>query len=60
MFVVVFVVNKFRQYLLGSKVMVFINHSSLKRLMEKKDAKPRLIQWYFSFKNFTQNMGQEG
>jgi len=45
MLVVVFPVKEFCQYLLGSKVVVFTYHSTLKQLMEKKDAKPRLIRW---------------
>ncbi|MBN8095846.1 Ty3/Gypsy family RNase HI domain-containing protein, partial [Vibrio vulnificus] len=42
---VVYAVEKFRQYLVGSKVIVFTDHSAIKYLMTKKDAKPRLIRW---------------
>lgn len=42
--VMVFVVEKFRAYLLGSKIIIHIEHSAIKYLMTKKDAKPRLIE----------------
>ena len=41
---VVFALEKFRQYLLGSKTMIFTDHSTLIYLMQKKDAKGRLIR----------------
>jgi len=39
----VFANEKIFQYLLGSKVVVFLDHSTIKHLMEEKDAKPSLI-----------------
>ncbi|RDY11641.1 Retrovirus-related Pol polyprotein from transposon 17.6, partial [Mucuna pruriens] len=42
--VIVFALDKFRAYLLGSKVIVFSDHVALKYLLKKQDAKPRLIQ----------------
>ena len=42
---VVFALDKFRPYLIGNKVIMFIDHSAIKYLMTKKDAKPRLIHW---------------
>ena len=36
---VVFALEKFRQYLLGSRITIFTDHSALKHLMQKKDAK---------------------
>jgi hypothetical protein len=42
---VVFVIEKFRSYLVGTKVIVYTNHAALKYLLTKKDAKSRLIQW---------------
>ncbi|XP_019259151.1 PREDICTED: uncharacterized protein LOC109237308 [Nicotiana attenuata] len=35
--------DKFRTYLVGTKVIVYIDHSAIRYLFEKKDAKPRLI-----------------
>jgi hypothetical protein len=37
---IVFVVDKFRSYLVGAKVIVHIDHATLKYLLTKKDAKP--------------------
>src|ERR1043165_6585974 len=42
---VVFACDNFRQYIVDSKVIIHTNHASIKYLMEKKDAKPRLIIW---------------
>jgi hypothetical protein len=39
----VFVIKKFRSYLVGAKVIVYIDHATLKYLLAKKDAKPCLI-----------------
>jgi hypothetical protein len=41
----VFAIEKFRSYLVGTKVIVYTDHATLKFLLMKKDAKPRLIQW---------------
>ena len=40
---VVFGFKKFRPYVIGSHVIVLTDHSALKHLMEKKDAKPMPI-----------------
>ena len=42
---VVFACDKFRSYIVDSKVTVHTDHAAMKYLMEKKDAKPRLIRW---------------
>ncbi|KAI3670961.1 hypothetical protein L1987_87606 [Smallanthus sonchifolius] len=41
---VVYALDKFRSYIWGSKVIVYSDHVAVKYLMEKKDAKPRLIR----------------
>ena len=41
---VVFAFDKFRSYLVGTKVIFYTDHSAIKYLVEKKDAKPRLIR----------------
>ncbi|MDV3181222.1 MAG: ribonuclease H family protein [Candidatus Phytoplasma australasiaticum] len=48
----VFVFEKFRSYLLGAKVVVHMDHSVLKYLMAKKDAKPRLMRWILLLEEF--------
>jgi hypothetical protein len=42
---VVFAVDKFRSYLVGAKVIVYIDYAAMKYLLTKNDAKPRLIRW---------------
>ncbi|KAL7602743.1 hypothetical protein Lser_V15G15410 [Lactuca serriola] len=49
---IVFALEKFRQYLLGTKVIVYSDHAALKYLMTKKDAKPRLIRWILLLQEF--------
>ena len=41
---VVFALEKFSQYLLGSKTTIFTDLSALRYLMQKKDAKAKLIR----------------
>ncbi|RDX71688.1 Retrovirus-related Pol polyprotein, partial [Mucuna pruriens] len=43
-FAIVFALDKFRSYLLGSKIIVFSDHAALRYLLKKPDAKPRLIR----------------
>ncbi|XP_052198389.1 uncharacterized protein LOC127805674 [Diospyros lotus] len=50
--VVVFAFDKFRSYLIGSKVVVFTDHSAIKYLLSKQDAKPRLIRWVLLLQEF--------
>ena len=48
----VFACDKFRSYIVDSKVIVHTNHAAIKYLMEKKDAKPRLIRWVLLLQEF--------
>ena len=48
----VFSCEKFRPYILGSHVVIHIDHAAIKYLMEKKDAKPRLIRWVLLLQEF--------
>jgi hypothetical protein len=41
---IVFVIDKFRFYLVGAKVIVYTDHAALKYLLTKKDAKTHLIR----------------
>ncbi|CAN6685904.1 unnamed protein product [Malus baccata var. baccata] len=50
--VVVFALDKFRSYLIGTKVIVFADHAALKYLFTKKEAKPRLIRWMLLLQEF--------
>ncbi|KAM1620715.1 hypothetical protein ACFXTN_017669 [Malus domestica] len=49
---VVFALDKFRSYLIGTKVIVFTDHAALKYLLTKKEAKPRLIRWMLLLQEF--------
>ena len=49
---IVFTFDKFRPYLIGNKVIVHTDHSIIKYLMTKKDAKPRLIRWVLLLQEF--------
>ena len=49
---IVFAFDKFRPYLIGNKVTVYTNHSTIKYLMTKKDAKQRLIRWVLLLQKF--------
>ena len=50
--VVVFFLDKFCTYLVGYFIMVFINHSALKYLLTKQNAKARLIRWIILLQEF--------
>nr|GFA11068.1 reverse transcriptase domain-containing protein [Tanacetum cinerariifolium] len=45
MLAVVYAFEKFQPYLILSKSIVYTDHSDLKYLLNKQDAKPRLIRW---------------
>ena len=49
---VIFGFEKFRPYLIGSHVIVYTDHSALKHLLSKKDAKPRLVRWILLLQEF--------
>ncbi|KAH0634861.1 hypothetical protein KY284_037647 [Solanum tuberosum] len=49
---VIFAFEKFRSYLLVTKVIVHTDHSALRYLMAKKDAKPRLIRLVLLLQEF--------
>ncbi|GJY03748.1 reverse transcriptase domain-containing protein [Tanacetum coccineum] len=49
---VVFAFDKFRQYLVLYKTIVFMDHSAVQYLFTKQDAKPRLIRWILLLQEF--------
>ncbi|GKA12333.1 reverse transcriptase domain-containing protein [Tanacetum coccineum] len=49
---VVFACDKFRPYLILSKMIIYTDHSALRHLFEKQDAKPRLIRWILLLQEF--------
>ncbi|XP_070023305.1 uncharacterized protein [Nicotiana sylvestris] len=50
--VIVFTMEKFRPYLIGTKVIVHTDHTALRYLMSKKDSKARLKWWALLFQEF--------
>lgn len=52
LYAIVFVLEKFRSYLLGVKVIVFSDHAALKALLQKNDSKPGLIRWVLLLQEF--------
>ena len=48
----VFACEKFKPYILGSHVILHIDHAAIKYLMANKDAKPRLIKWVLLLQEF--------
>ncbi|GJU79162.1 reverse transcriptase domain-containing protein [Tanacetum coccineum] len=52
MLAVVYAFEKFRPYLVLSKSIVYTDHSALKYLMNKQDAKPRLLWWVLLLQEF--------
>ncbi|GJW75206.1 reverse transcriptase domain-containing protein [Tanacetum coccineum] len=49
---VVYAFEKFRSYLVLSKSIVYTDHSALKYLFAKQDAKPRLLRWVLLLQEF--------
>nr|GFB71826.1 reverse transcriptase domain-containing protein [Tanacetum cinerariifolium] len=52
MLAVVYTFKKFRSYLIMNKSIVYTDHSALKYLFAKKDAKPRLLRWILLLQEF--------
>ena len=49
---IVFACENFRPYILGSHVIIHTDHATIKYLMTKKEAKPRLIRWLLLLMEF--------
>nr|GEX69283.1 reverse transcriptase domain-containing protein [Tanacetum cinerariifolium] len=52
MLAVIYAFEKFRPYLVLSKIIVYTDHSALKYLLSKQDAKPRLLWWVLLLQEF--------
>ena len=52
MLAMVFSCEKFKPYILGSHVVIHIDHTTIKYLMAKKDVKQRLIRWVLLLQEF--------
>nr|GEX70458.1 DNA-directed DNA polymerase [Tanacetum cinerariifolium] len=49
---VVFALDKFRSYLVLTKTIIHTDHSALRHLFKKQDAKPHLIRWIMLLQEF--------
>ena len=49
---VVYALDKFRPYLVGADTVIFTDHSALKYLLTKQNAKARLIRWVLLLREF--------
>ena len=48
----VYALDNFRAYLVGSDIIIFTDHSALKYLLTKQNAKARLIRWVLLLQEF--------
>ena len=49
---VVYALDKFRSYLIGSDIVIFADHSTLKYLLTKQNSKAQLIRWVLLLQEF--------
>ena len=49
---VIYALDKFHAYLLGAEIIIFTDHSALKYLLTKQNAKARLIRWVLLLHEF--------
>ena len=49
---IVYALDKFRAYLIGENIIIFTDHSALKYLLTKQNAKARLIRWVLLLQEF--------
>ena len=52
MLAIVYALEKVRSYLVGSTVIVYTDHATIKYLLTKADSKPRLIRWILLLQEF--------
>ena len=52
----VYALDKFRAYLVGADIVIFTDHSALKYLLTKQNAKARLIRWVLLLQEFNLQM----
>jgi len=49
---IVYALEKFRAYLIGSKVTIYTDHAAIRYLLTKPESKPRLIRWMLLLQEF--------
>ena len=48
----VFALEKFKSYIVGSHVTIFMDYAALRYLLSKQDTKPRLTRWILLCQEF--------
>ncbi len=49
---IIFILDKFQSYLIGSSTVVYSDHTAVRYLISKQDTKPRLLQWILLLQEF--------
>jgi len=49
---IVYALEKFQSYLVGSKIVIYTDHAAIKYFLRKADSKPRLIRWILLLQEF--------
>jgi len=49
---IVYALEKFQSYLVGSKIVIYTDHAAIKYLLRKADSKPWLIKWILLLQEF--------
>ena len=49
---IVFALEKFQSYLVGSKIVIYTDHTTIKYLLRKADSNQRLIRWILLLQEF--------
>ena len=52
MLAIIYPLEKFWSYLVGSKVVIFTDHAAIKHLLTKAYSKPRLLRWVMLLQEF--------
>ena len=52
MLAIVYALEKFRSYLVGSRVIIYTDHATIKYFLNKADSKPKLIRWILMLQEF--------
>ena len=52
MLAIVYALEKFRSYLVGSRVIIYTNHATIKYFLNKANSKPKLIRWILLLQEF--------
>ena len=49
---IIFALDKFRSYLVGAKIISYTDHATIRYLLAKQYAQPRLLRWFLLLQEF--------